>query len=137
MSVRWNPVRRAVVAIAVGFASLSLSGCSQPVGNAKDAPAKATAAKITRQFAVEGMHCDGCAQSITTALQAVPGIKSATVSFESKKATVVTEGEQLATYEIEKTISDLGFTLRLLDPSHEPPATSKPLKPGEPGGAGK
>ena len=126
MFVRWSSLHDHVAMIAVVFVGIYLSGCNQQVGTAKDAPIKAKATKLTRQFEVEGMHCNDCAQSIATALQAVPGIKSATVSFESKKATVTTEGEQPATSEIEKTISDLGFKPRLLDPSHEPPATSKP-----------
>ena len=137
MFVRWNSLHVLIATIAVVFVGISLSGCNQQVGNAKDAPVNATATKVTRQFEVEGMHCDGCAQSIATALQAVPGIKSATVSFESKKATIVTDGEQLATSEIEKTISDLGFKPRLLAPSNEASATSKPLRTGEPGGAAK
>ena len=137
LMLRWTSFYGSLAMIALACVGTSLPGCNPPVGNAKDTPIKAATAKITRQFQVEGMHCDGCAQSITAALQAVPGIKSATVSFESKKATVVTEGKQLATSEIEKTINDLGFKARLLAPSNEPPATSKVLRTGEPAGAAK
>jgi copper chaperone CopZ len=137
MFIRWNSLYGNLAMIAVACAGMSLSGCNHPVGNAKDTPSKATATKVTRQFEVEGMHCDGCAESIASALKAVPGIKSATVSFEFKKAMVVTEGEQPATSEIEKTISGLGFKPRLLAPSKEASATSKPLRSGEPGGAAK
>ncbi|MGD0897337.1 MAG: heavy metal-associated domain-containing protein [Thermoguttaceae bacterium] len=126
MFVRWSSLHAPVAMIVVVFVSISLSGCNQYVGNAKDAPSNATATKVTRQFEVEGMHCAGCASLVATTLEAVPGIKSATVSFEARKASVVTEGEQPATSEIEKAISDLGFKPRLLDPSNEPPTTAKP-----------
>ena len=126
MFARWNRIHCNVVMVIMTFAGISLSGCNQPAGKVKDTPSDTTMTEVTRQFEVEGMHCDGCAQSITTALKAVPGVKSATVSFEAKKATVITEGEQPATSDIEKTISDMGFRPRLLAPSNEAPATSKP-----------
>lgn len=34
------------------------------------------------------MHCDGCVQTLTHELQALPGVVSAKVSLEEKSATV-------------------------------------------------
>ena len=61
MFVRWNSLQVLIAMIAVVFVGISLPGCNQQVGNAKDAPVNATATKVTRQFEVEGMHCDRCA----------------------------------------------------------------------------
>jgi len=49
------------------------------------APEKATA--IT-ELSVEGMSCGNCARHVTEALQAVPGVASARVALESKRASV-------------------------------------------------
>lgn len=37
---------------------------------------------------VEGMHCEGCAQTIEALLGAEPGVQRATVSFEAHEAQV-------------------------------------------------
>ncbi|MFA7445632.1 MAG: heavy metal-associated domain-containing protein [Flavobacteriaceae bacterium] len=43
----------------------------------------------TANFSIEGMHCEfGCAKTIEKKLAGLEGVKSASVDFESKKATV-------------------------------------------------
>ncbi len=37
---------------------------------------------------IEGMHCDGCAERITTLLQKEPGVRDAAVSFANGQARV-------------------------------------------------
>lgn len=37
---------------------------------------------------IQGMHCDGCAQSIKRLLEREPGVESAEVSFETGEARV-------------------------------------------------
>ncbi len=37
---------------------------------------------------IEGMHCDGCAERITTLLQKEPGVRDAAVSFADGQARV-------------------------------------------------
>ena len=57
-------------------------------------PSSAEAAGDQLVFAVRGMHYDGCAQAITEAVQAVPGVKSVAVSFADRRAVIVpTKGE--------------------------------------------
>ena len=66
------------------------SGCSSR--EPKASPEKSSDAEVADDqvvFAVRGMHCDGCAQAITDAVQAVPGVKSAEVSFADKRAVIV------------------------------------------------
>ena len=43
---------------------------------------------VKREFAVVGMHCGGCVQSVTRAVSRVPGVKNVDVSLEKKAATV-------------------------------------------------
>ena len=43
---------------------------------------------LTREFAVEGMHCQGCVNSVTGAVTRVPGVARVDVSLEKKAATV-------------------------------------------------
>jgi copper chaperone len=43
---------------------------------------------ITREFAVHGMHCQGCVKSVTGAVTRVPGVTRVDVSLEKKSATV-------------------------------------------------
>ncbi|MBL4736360.1 MAG: cation transporter [Flavobacteriales bacterium] len=46
-------------------------------------------ASKTITFTVEGMTCDGCANTATKTLQGIAGVESAHVDFNSKTATVV------------------------------------------------
>ena len=38
---------------------------------------------------IEGMHCDGCAQTIRRLIERKPGVKTTTVSFEDGAARVL------------------------------------------------
>ena len=43
---------------------------------------------LTREFAVDGMHCAGCVKSVTSAVTRVPGVSRVDVSLENKLAKV-------------------------------------------------
>jgi len=47
----------------------------------------------TFTFTVEGMTCDNCAQSLTKTLQKLEGVKTASVIFDTKTATVTASSE--------------------------------------------
>lgn len=66
----------------------------------------------TRVFAIEGMSCEGCVNTITTALKAVPGVKSVEVSLKDKKATVVADSVLPQT--IEDAVAKAGYKARLI-----------------------
>jgi copper chaperone CopZ len=40
-------------------------------------------------FKIEGMHCDGCADTLQALLKREPGVKSASVTFASREAKVL------------------------------------------------
>jgi copper chaperone CopZ len=51
-----------------------------------ESPDRAAARAVVLQ--IEGMHCDGCVQRITEFLEKTPGVVSASVSLEEKRALV-------------------------------------------------
>ena len=40
-------------------------------------------------FKVEGMHCDGCAETVRMLVEKEPGVKGLTVSFQEGRARVL------------------------------------------------
>jgi copper ion binding protein len=70
-----------------------------------------------REFAVEGMMCEGCVKTVTSAVQGVPGVKEVEVSLADKKATVVADAAEVPSSKIEAAIRDAGYQARLLPPA--------------------
>lgn len=60
-------------------------------------------------IAIGGMHCATCAINIEETLKEIPGIKVASVSYASEKATVRYDPEKATTDEMKKAIEDLGY----------------------------
>ncbi len=60
----------------------------------------------TTSFKIEGMRCDGCAQTIKRVVEMEPGVQSAAVSFKDGEARVLydskTTGEDRLVAAIEK-----------------------------------
>jgi copper chaperone CopZ len=73
----------------------------------------------TREFAIEGMSCEGCVSTITTALKAMPGVKSVEVSLKDKKATVVADSSQVPSQAIEDTVAKAGYKAQLITAAGE------------------
>lgn len=60
---------------------------------------------------IDGMNCQHCVKSVTTALQAVRGTTSIVVSLEEKKA-IIESSEQLDPSALTEAIIDAGFTVK-------------------------
>jgi len=43
----------------------------------------------TATFGIEGMRCDGCAQTLEALIRAEPGVRAADVSFHDGKARIL------------------------------------------------
>ncbi len=67
----------------------------------------------TREFAVEGMMCQGCVETVTAAITKLPGVHSAKVSLDDKKAVVVVD-PQTPSQKIEAAINAAGYNGRVL-----------------------
>ena len=68
-------IRQSLLSILLMCLAACVFGCRQ-----QDSPP----ATETREFAVEGMSCEGCVNTVTSALKAVPGVKSVEVSLKDK-----------------------------------------------------
>jgi len=59
---------------------------------------------------IEGMTCEGCATGLRAALAKVPGVTSASVSYEEGRARV-TAGPSVSEETLRKTVSEAGYTV--------------------------
>ena len=86
-------MRTSKTLLALVFSGLLLTSCKQNQAETafeNTAETEQMTENIqTASFSIEGMHCEfGCAKSIEKKLAGLDGIKSASVDFEGKKATV-------------------------------------------------
>ncbi len=58
---------------------------------------------------VGGMSCQGCVKNVTGVLQALPGVKSVTVSLEAGKAHLVYDESALGLDELKAAVENAGF----------------------------
>jgi len=56
-----------------------------------------------------GMHCQTCVKSVTTALQALPGVGQVDVSLAAGRASVACDPGLVSAAELRKAIEDAGF----------------------------
>ena len=70
----------------------------------------------TRTYRVEGMTCASCVRRVEKALQAVPGVSSATVNLASEDATVTFEG--VTSEKLAQALAERGYGL-VMDPTGE------------------
>ena len=66
--------------------------------NLNEKQTKRPAAGPVTELSVSGMTCSNCARHVTEAIQAVPGVRSATVSLESRRAQVRWSPDATATF---------------------------------------
>ena len=99
--------------------ALSLAACgpSAPAGR----PAAARAETVA--YAVEGMHCGGCAEAIVAEVSEVKGVHGVRCTFESKVA-VVELDDASARAEAERAMTKMGYRIAPV-PVPAQPADSK------------
>lgn len=66
----------------------------------------------TLELTVNGMHCGGCSGRLKKALEATPGIRSASVVLESKQVAVDFDTEVIGEGAVRQAIEDTGFTVQ-------------------------
>ena len=79
-------------------------------------PAPNTVANATNRFVVSGMHCDGCAQGITSELRRAPGVAFASVSFSNKLATIAYDTNRISAKGLKKVIIEAGYEAKPAKP---------------------
>lgn len=108
--------RSALVTLLAYFCAFS-SGCAPSADGPTNASSNVAAGTEKLEFSIEGMTCNGCASSVLAALEAVPGVKSAEVSLEAKKAIVVADVAHVSAAKIEKAVEDAGYKARSIPAS--------------------
>ena len=66
----------------------------------------------TIHIAIDGMTCQGCVNSLTRALQAAPGVKSATVTLVPAQASIEHDPATAPVDVLHAVIADAGFEAR-------------------------
>ena len=98
--------------VVVGIVAF-LAGVFAPrlVNRADDVKAEGgqAASASGREFAIEGMSCQGCVDSITAALTEIPGVRSAKVSLGDKKAVVIADERKVPNAKIVAAIEAAGY----------------------------
>jgi copper ion binding protein len=64
---------------------------------------------VKQEFAVKGMHCDGCVNSVTRSISRLPGVRKVDVSLERMGATVEYDGAAVQPAAILAAIDAAGF----------------------------
>lgn len=98
------------------FLLITAIACKQKTPSIKTPPAEshmtmiATTEKLQQvEMTIEGMMCAiGCAATIEKKLNAVEGVATAKVDFDSKKALIAFDAQQLNSIKIEKIIEGVG-----------------------------
>ena len=100
------------------FLTACVLGCGQQPQDPSRAQQRNSQVTETREFAIEGMSCEGSVNNITSSLKVVPGVKSVDVSLKDKKATVSAAGVPNQT--IEDIVSKAGYKAQLITAAHAP-----------------
>src|SRR5438552_16360941 len=78
-------------------------------------PQRATASPLT-ELAVTGMTCGNCARHVTEAIQSVPGVRSAVVNLDARKASVRwAQGTQRNVPAVIHAVEEAGYGAKVLD----------------------
>jgi copper chaperone CopZ len=63
----------------------------------------------TMIFKIEGMNCDGCAETIQTLIEKEPGVRMASVSFDERAAQVLYDPQSVQESRLIDLIQKPGF----------------------------
>jgi P-type Cu+ transporter len=68
--------------------------------------------KVTLKL--RGMSCAACANTIETALLAVPGVKNGSVNFGVEQATITYDAQQVSVQNLQEAVAEAGYSSQLL-----------------------
>ena len=80
--------------------------------------ATASADDVTRVLSIDGMTCEACTSHIRSELEAVPGVKSAHVSYADGSATVVLNDVDVPNAALFGAVKAAGYAVQLKVPVH-------------------
>lgn len=79
----------------------------------------------TQQFSVTGMTCNGCVESVTRALHAIGGVKTADVSLASGTAAIQFDEQLTSVDEFAQAVRRAGYDIGEGGPTGAPQANRK------------
>lgn len=83
----------------------------------------------TVKFSIEGMMCQGCADTITDAVKRIPGVRSVQVSLPEKSAMVVLDESQASSEKIISAVETAGYKARVFSAKTELPIKTVTVEP--------
>ena len=118
-----------VVAFLVGgFSFQQMDHAGESKAESKSAEGRANGAEapaaVRREFVIEGMTCQGCADSINSALTQIPEVQSASVSLQDNRAVVLAKESQVPTEKILAAIAAAGYKGQLATATPSASATT-------------
>jgi copper chaperone CopZ len=94
-----------IASLLMGTAALT--GCAQ-----ESSAVEAQQAGVTVNFSVGGMHCEGCAALIRSAISRVDGVQRCAVSYTDETAEVtLAEDDEATVSRIVEAVVEEGFTI--------------------------
>jgi periplasmic mercuric ion binding protein len=94
---------------------MSRTLCATALSMTLLASVAATAAERTVTLAVDGMTCTSCPYIVRTALQELPGVARAEVSYAGKTAVVTFDDAEATVAILTQATADVGFPSRLAE----------------------
>ncbi len=104
-AMSWFEISSALVLLVV------LVNALRPRRRADGVEAMVTDDERVMELRVDGMHCNGCVQSVRRALSEVPGVTSAEVMLDQGLARV--RGRDVSAQDLIEAVSSLGFEARI------------------------
>ena len=65
--------------------------------------------ELNLELQIEGMRCDGCVNSVTRVLSAVPGVRSVNVSLDAGRASVRYDPTRADVDALRRAVEGAGF----------------------------
>jgi copper chaperone len=109
---KWTVNGRKVVVVLLAWSlviAVGIAAYAYAFGPQLKAAGDLASAEIA-VFAVEGMHCSGCADSITQELSKAEGVVSVETSFESGEAVVKYVPRTTTRLQLRQRIGSLGYS---------------------------
>lgn len=86
-------------------------GVPEPRPPARKARNKGVASMKTVEMRIDGMQCEGCASTIQSILSREPGVKSSSVSFAKRAASVFYDPKETDGARLAEAVTKAGFTV--------------------------
>jgi len=69
----------------------------------------------TALLKIDGMHCDGCAETIKSVIERQPGVRAAEVSYDRSQARILYDPEAIPEQRLVATVQKLGYRVTQQD----------------------